>query len=60
MDEHIKECDPLENHRYFLIKAVIEEYLKVKLFYIGKLLTTKLHKKSVRAINTKTTLFEGQ
>lgn len=26
MDEHIKKCDPLENHRYLLIKSVIEEY----------------------------------
>lgn len=60
MDEHIKECAPLENHRYFLIKAIIEEYLKVKLFHIGKLLTSELHKKFIRAKNTKVTLFEGQ
>ena len=57
MDEHIKECDPLENHRYFLIKSIVEEYLKVKLFYIGKLLTSQLHKKCIRSTNTKTTLF---
>lgn len=45
MDEHVKECDPLENHKYFLIKAIVGEYLKVKLFHSGKLLSFELHKK---------------
>lgn len=60
MDEHIKECAPLENHRYLLIKAIVEEYLKVKLFHIGKLITSNLHKTFIRAKNTKVTLFKGQ
>lgn len=60
MEEHVKDCDPLENHRYLLIRCVLEEYLKVKLFHIGKLETLKMSKSFVRAKNTKLILFSGQ
>lgn len=52
--------DPLENHRYLLIKSIIEEYLKVKLVNIRKLLTSEPHKKFVRSKNTQVALFAGQ
>lgn len=38
--DHVKDCDPLESHRYnLLIKSIIEEYLKLKLCHLRKLMT---------------------
>lgn len=60
MEDHVKECDPLENHRYLLIRSIFEEYLKIKLYYIGKLQTMEMHSNFIRSKNTKLIQFQGQ
>lgn len=41
LSEHMLECDPTSNHLVLLLKAIIEEYLKVRYFYAGKQYTAK-------------------
>lgn len=60
LNEHSFDQSPLENHRLTLIKAVLFEYFKVRLYHVGKQITEKLQLNKVRNINNKTTLFLGQ
>lgn len=59
-DSHIRNLDFLENHKYELIKSIIQLYLTVKLYYFGKCCTMQLHDTFVRHSNTKITIFKGQ
>jgi len=59
-NEHVLDNDILENHKYNIIKTIIELYLKVKLYYFGKEFTRKSHLTYVRKDLTKTILFKGQ
>lgn len=38
-DEHVKELEILENHKYILIKLIITFYFQIKLFHEGKRIT---------------------
>lgn len=60
MEDHVKDCGPMENHRYLLIRSIFEEYLKVKLYHLGKLKTMELHSQFIRSKNTKLIQFAGQ
>lgn len=57
--EHIINQIPLENHRTFLIKAILFEYLKIRFYHFGKIATETLQQKKVRSINSKKTLLAG-
>lgn len=62
LSEHMLECDPTSNHLVLLLKAIIEEYLKVRYFYAGKQYTAKIrekHRKISRQNNTKLIIFSG-
>lgn len=62
LDNHMKECEPLDNHLILLIKAIAEKYLQVRCYYAGKQYTanliTKKQTKS-RQDHTKLVLFSG-
>ena len=60
MEDHVKDCDPLENHRYLLIRSILEEYLKIKLYFLGKLKSMDMHTNFIRSKNTKLVQFRGQ
>ncbi|KFM71923.1 THAP domain-containing protein 9, partial [Stegodyphus mimosarum] len=47
MHEHILNHDPLDNHRSSLIKAILFEYLKIRLYHAGKVETEKLQNKKL-------------
>ena len=59
-NDHIMDCDAMENHKYFLIKLIIESYIKVNLFHIGKEYSLNEHKKYIREKLTKYIHFMGQ
>ena len=59
MSLHILECPFNENHRYLLIKYVIEKYLTIKLFHIAKVKNESLPVKITRQQYTKNMLFSG-
>lgn len=59
-NEHIKDLDILDNHKYFLIKFIIEFYFKIKLFYEGKMITLHEQKDFIRRKLTKVITFSGQ
>ncbi|KAG8178274.1 hypothetical protein JTE90_015685 [Oedothorax gibbosus] len=44
---------PQDNHRLFLIKAVLFEYFKIRLCHAGKMETEKLQANKSRSINLK-------
>ena len=46
-------CSYDENHRYLLIKYIIEKYLTIKLYHIGKLKNESLPNKLTRQQYTK-------
>lgn len=50
----------MDNHKYELIKTIIELYLKIKFYYFEKEFTRKSHLNYVRKNFTKTILFKGQ
>jgi len=52
--------DLMDNHKYDIIKTIIELYLKVKLHYFAKEFTRKSHLIYIRKDLTKTILFKGQ
>lgn len=60
MDEHIFESKIFENHRYYLIKFILEQYLNTKLFYIGFNKTMNISSTAVRQLYNKLILFAGQ
>lgn len=60
MDEHIFESKIFENHRYYLIKFILEQYLNTKLFYIGFNKTMSINSMAVRQLYNKLILFAGQ
>lgn len=45
---HLMNNDLMDNHKYELIKTIIELYLKIKFYYFGKEFTRKLHLNYVR------------
>ena len=59
-DNHILECEVLENHKYYLIRLIISIYTKVNLYHIGKQYTINQHKDYVREKLSKTIHFMGQ
>ena len=60
LDNHVLDCEVLENHKYYFIRLIIEVYTKVMLFHIGKQYTLSQHKEYVREKLTKTIHFMGQ
>lgn len=60
IDDHILDCNPLENHKYLLIKLIFEQYLNIKLYHVGKSTTLSFQKKSIRQKYNKTVIFSGQ
>lgn len=60
MNNHVMECEPLVNHKYLLIKLILEEYIKIKLFHISNIKTAKFQQKKIRQSNNKETLRCGQ
>lgn len=59
-NEHVMENDVMDNHKYDIIKTIVELYLKVKLYYFSKEFTRKTHVTYVRKDLTKTILFNRQ
>ncbi|KYN11230.1 THAP domain-containing protein 9, partial [Trachymyrmex cornetzi] len=59
-DNHVKDVDIIENHKYELIKLIIDYYLRTKMSYIGKCVTLRHQGLSVRHSLNKTILFKGQ
>lgn len=59
-DEHVRELEVLENHKYYLISLIVELYCKVKLYHFGKRMTTSQHSSFIRKKLTKTVIFSGQ
>lgn len=51
---------PLDNHINILIKGILLEYFKIRLYHTGRVVTENLQRNKVRNINSKTTLFKGQ
>ena len=58
-DTHV-DCEVLENHKYYIVKLIIELYIKINLYHIGKEYTLEQHKQYVRETLSKTTHFLGQ
>ncbi|GBO03047.1 DNA transposase THAP9 [Araneus ventricosus] len=57
--KHSVDHAPQDNHRIFLIKAVLFEYFKLRLCHAGKTETEKLQANKTRSLNLKSTLFKG-
>ena len=57
--EHIINQQPLDNHRLLLIKSILFEYFKIRLYHFGKITTASLQTNKTRSINSKMTLFMG-
>ena len=57
--QHAFEQDCLENHRVHLIRCIIQEYVKTRLYYIGKHFSIS-DQPSERQFRTNLTQFQGQ
>lgn len=53
-------CDPLQNHKYLLIKLIIKLYLDNKLKYTGAVNTMEFQTKRIRNMYSKLIIFQGQ
>lgn len=60
MSEHSLDHGPLDNHRVFLIKSILFEYFKIRLYHAGKIISSNLQSSKIRSINLKTIHFKGQ
>lgn len=59
-DHHVMECEILENHKYFIIRLIVDLYAKVSLYHLGKQFTLYEHKNYVREKLSKYIHFLGQ
>ncbi|KYN50165.1 THAP domain-containing protein 9 [Cyphomyrmex costatus] len=59
-DNHVKDVDIIKNHKYELIKLIIDCYLRTKMSYFKKGTTLRHQGLSVRHTLNKTILFKGQ
>lgn len=57
-NNHVNELDIFENHKYYLIKLIIEKYIKILMNYEGKLRSQNIE--YIRHQFTKLILFKGQ
>ena len=60
LDDHVLENDILNDHRTRLVKLVCNQYLAVRLFHAGKVLTRQMQGDRVRSVLSKTIIFKGQ
>ncbi|KAH7944994.1 hypothetical protein HPB49_004575 [Dermacentor silvarum] len=60
LDQHMLENHPLECHTSHLVRAIIDKYLDVRLRYVAKMTTERLHQERIRQKHTKLTQFKGQ
>lgn len=60
LHEHCIDQAPLENHTIILIKGILFEYFKIRLYHVGRMETEALQRNKIRSLNSKTTLFKGQ
>jgi len=59
-DNHVKDADFIENHKYELIKLIMDYYLRTKISYFEKCATLQHQGLSVRHTLNKIILFKGQ
>lgn len=59
-DQHILDCDIMDNHKYIFIKKIIEFYVKINLFHIAKTKSLNQHKQYIRHSLSKKIHFLGQ
>ena len=59
LDGHVLEQEPMNNHRYFLIKLILKTYLNICFSSIGKMKTSHLKSQNIRSVNKKMDFFEG-
>ena len=60
LKEHCIDQAPFDNHISILIKGILFEYFKLRLYHTGKMVTETLQTNRVRTINSKTIHFKGQ
>lgn len=58
LQNHIFDQDPLDSHRYFLMKTIIEIYFSLRFKHESKLL--KFSRETIRTHLNKTVIFRGQ
>ena len=59
LDDHVLENDILNEHRKRLVKLVCNQYLAVRLFHAGKVLTRQMQGDRVRSVLSKTIILRG-
>jgi len=57
LNNYTENQEPLQNHRFYLIKLIVETYVKTRVCYLLKSSTVK---PSERQFYNKLTLFKGQ
>lgn len=57
--EHVYDQNALHNHNYHLLKVIVCEYVKIRLYYIGRM-TPHNNLVNIRHSLNKTVLFKGQ
>lgn len=60
LSNHMLDCEPENNHIFFLIKAVVHAYCKIRLYHIANDWKTKATANNVRKTLTKLILFKNQ
>jgi hypothetical protein len=59
-NEHSCKIDMFESHQINLIRLVVDSYVNIRCYSMGKMFSEKLHTKSVRFNSNKQVLFAHQ
>ncbi|KAL1476935.1 hypothetical protein MTO96_036133 [Rhipicephalus appendiculatus] len=60
LDQHLMDCDALDNHVYKLCKDILELYIKIRIHHITKERNRSITKDKVRSILSRLIIFKNQ